>query len=243
MKKIILVCVLLFLPMVSSADIIDEITAKNEIVVGVKADYKPYGFLDEFDNYQGIEIELARDRDVADKLNVDIRFVPVISANRMEYLSQRKIDLMIATITDKPERRKIVYASDPNYSSSESNVLTSRSDVNQWEELSGKKVCGITGAFYNKSIQQKYGAILTIFDDTEDALNALKNQQCSAFVYDDSFLAGLLTDENWSVKYEISFETIDDTPWALAVRNGEERLHTLMNEMIIVGIKPAEFWL
>jgi polar amino acid transport system substrate-binding protein len=231
-KKVVIGILCLFYPMMSFADIIDDIANKKELLVGVKADYKPYGFVDESGNFKGIEVELARD--VADKLNVQIKFVTVVSANRMQYLSDGKVDLMIATMTDKPDRRKIVFASDPNYYSSGTNVIAKKSDdFNQWEELSGKKVCGINGAFYNKAMRDKYGATLITFDGTKAALNALKQQQCSAFVYDDSFVAGLLTDEKWSAEYEMPFETIDDAPWALAVRNGEDRFHAIMNEMII----------
>lgn len=230
-KKIAVGSMLLLYSLVSWADVIDDIIAKKELVVGVKGDYKPYGFLDASGKNIGIEVELARE--VADKLKVNIRFIQVSAANRMQLVSEGKIDLLIATMTDKPDRRKIVYASDPNYYSSGTNVIAKRSDdFNQWKELSGKKVCGITGAFYNKSTRDKYGASMVVFDGTKDALAALQQQKCSAFVYDDSFLAGLLTDPEWS-EYEMPFETEDDVPWALAVRKGEDRFHAIMNEMII----------
>lgn len=236
--KILLLLIVLF-PMIAYADIVDDIQARKKIVVGVKTDYKPYGYLATDGSVQGVEPDLARL--VADKLNVDIEFVSVVSANRIEYLQQRKIDLMIATMTDKPDRRKKVLASDPNYYSSGTNVIARKAyDFNQWEELSGKKICGITGAFYNQSMEERYGARVITFNGTKQALLALKLDKCIAFVYDDSFIAGLLTDASWSNDYEMPFETIDDAPWALAVANGEERLHTILNEMIVDWHKKGE---
>ena len=41
----------------------------------------------------------------------------------MQFLEQGKVDLMIATMTDKPDRRKVVSIVDPNYYSSGTNIL------------------------------------------------------------------------------------------------------------------------
>jgi hypothetical protein len=89
----------------ASADVLDDIKKRGKLVVGVKADYKPFGFRDPSGAIVGLEPDLAAD--VAKKLGVQLELVPVVSANRMEFLNQGKIDLMIATMSDKPERRKI----------------------------------------------------------------------------------------------------------------------------------------
>ena len=47
------------------ADVVDDIKARGKLVVGVKADYKPYGFRDSSGKIIGIEPELAQD--VADR--------------------------------------------------------------------------------------------------------------------------------------------------------------------------------
>jgi len=232
MRTIIILCSFLLFPIVTFADVVDEIKARKLLLVGVKTDYKPYGYLSSSGQIQGIEIDLAKD--VAEKLKVDLKLVPVISSNRIEFLEQGKIDLMIATMTDKPERRKRIWASEPHYYSSGTNVIALKElDLNQWEELSNRKVCGINGAFYNESIKKKFGAKLVIFKKTANALRALEAGNCIAFVFDDSFIAGLLTNETWSERYEMPFETIDDAPWALSVRHGEQRLHSILNETII----------
>jgi len=105
----------------ASADVLDTIKERGKLIVGVKADYIPYGYLDTSGAIIGIEPDLAKD--VADKLGVDIEYVPVVSSNRMQFLEQGKIDLMIATMTDKPDRRKVVKIVDPNYYSSGTNIL------------------------------------------------------------------------------------------------------------------------
>jgi polar amino acid transport system substrate-binding protein len=214
-----------------NADILDTIKERGKLIVGVKADYKPYGFLDTSGAIIGIEPELAKD--VADKLGVGIEFVPVVSSNRMQFLEQGKVDLMIATMTDKPDRRKVVKIIDPNYYSSGTNVLALKSlGLKTWEDLRGKPVCGIQGAFYNKATSQNYGAEIVAFKGTAEAYSALKAGNCAAFVYDDSAIVAKVADPDWA-DYEMPLATIDDAPWGLAVALGEDNFAALMSEMTI----------
>ena len=215
----------------ASADVLDTIKERGKLIVGVKADYKPYGFLDSSGDIIGIEPDLAKD--VADKLEVEIEYVPVVSSNRMQFLEQGKIDLMIATMTDNEERRKVVNIVDPNYYSSGTNIMALKSlGFTEWEDLRGKPVCGIQGAFYNKATSQNYGAEIVAFKGTAEAYAALKAGNCAAFVYDDSAIVANVNSPEWA-DYEMPLETIDDAPWGLAVALGEDNFASLMSETII----------
>src|SRR6187549_7307 len=129
---------------VAKADVLDEVKKRGTLVVGVKADYKPFGFRDPSGAIIGIEPDLAAD--VAKRLGVKLELVPVVSSNRMQFLEQGKIDLMIATMNDKPDRRKVVYIVEPSYYASSVNALAPKSaKLKDWTELKGKKVCMIQG--------------------------------------------------------------------------------------------------
>jgi len=214
-----------------SADVIDDIKASGVLKVAVKADYKPYGFRDTSGAIIGIEPELAQD--VADKLGVKIEYIPVVSSNRMQFLQQGKVDLMIATMTDKPDRRKIVSIVDPNYYSSGTNIMASKKfGFKEWEDLRNKPVCGIQGAFYNKKTGREFGAKIVAFKGTAEVYAALKAGNCVAFVYDDSSHIATLEKPEWA-DYEMPLPTIDDAPWGLAVKLGETKFHQMMQEMVI----------
>ncbi len=216
---------------VAQADVLDDITERGTLRVGVKADYPPYGFLNESGDIVGIEPSLAQD--VADLLGVDLELVPVVSSNRMQFLEQGQIDLMIATMTDRNDRREVVQAVDPNYYSSGTNVLAlSAAQLTEWEQLDGIPVCGIQGAFYNRKTEEEYGAEIVAFTGTAEALTALQQGTCVAFVYDDSFIVSRLSEPEWA-DYEMPLPTIDDAPWALAVALGEDRFADLMSGMIV----------
>jgi polar amino acid transport system substrate-binding protein len=137
------------LPGAAAADVLDKIKERGTLVVGVKTDYRPFGFRDPSGAIIGIEPDMAAE--VAKKLGVKLELVSVVSANRMEFLRQGKIDLMIATMSDKPERRKVVQVIEPLYYSDAVNILLSdKVKVTKWEQLKGAKLCGTTGAFYTR---------------------------------------------------------------------------------------------
>lgn len=229
---VLLIAGLVFGPVVTAqADVLERIQERGEIVVGVKADYRPYGYLNPDGDVVGIEPDLAQD--VADTLGVDLKMEPVVASNRMEFLEQGRIDVMIATMTDTAERREVVNILDPDYYSSGTNVIArKKSDFSEWEDLDGVPVCGVQGAFYNEKTAREFGADIVAFTGTSEALNALDQGRCAAFVYDDSFLASRLQEDKWS-EYDMPLDTIDDKPWGVAVKKGEDRMARFMSGMVV----------
>jgi polar amino acid transport system substrate-binding protein len=164
----------------SAADGVDAIKQRGTLIVGVKADYKPFGFRDPSGTIIGLEPDLAAD--LAKRLGVKLELVPVVSANRIEFLQQGKVDLLIATLSDKPERRRVVQAIDPQYYSDFVNVLLPKtSGITDWAQLKGKPLCATSGAWYNKDVARTYGAEIVAFDGSEKPLFALKQGNCLGY--------------------------------------------------------------
>jgi polar amino acid transport system substrate-binding protein len=191
-----------------------QMMKRGKLVVGVKADYKPWGFRDPSGELVGMEIDMAKD--VAKALGVDLELVPVQSSNRMQFLQQGKIDLMIATMSDRTDRRKLVGIVDPNYYTSGTNILARKGAVKAWEDLRGKPVCGKQGAFYNKVVAKRYGARITAFVGNAEAKQALRDGKCIGWVYDDSSIMSDLSSGQWE-GFEMPLPSEDDNPWGLAV--------------------------
>src|SRR5882724_11012620 len=95
---------------------------------------------------QTLEKIKQRGKLIADKLGVKLEIEPVVSSNRMQFLQQGKIDLMIATMNDKPDRRQLVGIIDPLYYASGVNVLANKkANLKTWEQLKDQKICDIQG--------------------------------------------------------------------------------------------------
>jgi len=197
-----------------------RVMERGKVVVGVKPDYKPWGFRDESGNLVGMEIDMAQD--VADAMGVELELVGVQSSNRMQFLEQGKIDLMIATMSDRADRREIVGIVQPNYYTSGTNVMSPKAlSLKNWEDLRGKPVCGKQGAFYNQIVEERYGAEIVAFTGNAEAKQALRDKKCIAWVYDDSSIMSDLSSGNWG-EFEMPLASEDDNPWGLAVPIGEK---------------------
>ena len=201
-------------------DVFKKVMSSGKVSIGVKADYKPWGFRSENGDLVGMEIDMAQD--VADTLGVELELVSVQSSNRMQFLEQGKIDMMIATMSDRADRRKLVGIVQPNYYTSGTNVLAPKAvGLKDWSELKDKPVCGKQGAFYNKIVEERYGAKVVAFTGNAEAKQALRDKKCIAWVYDDSSIMSDLASGNWD-DYEMPLASEDDNPWGLAVPLAEK---------------------
>src|SRR3954452_19794856 len=128
----------------AAAQTLDKIKSRGVLVVGTKADYKPFGFRDPSGAIVGFEPDVAKE--IADKLGVKLEIEPVASSNRMQFLQQGKIDLMIATMNDKPDRRQAVGIRQPPLLPSRRHRAREQEGAPEsWDQLKGQKICGIQG--------------------------------------------------------------------------------------------------
>jgi polar amino acid transport system substrate-binding protein len=214
----------------SNADALDQIKARGVLVVGTKADYRPFGFRDASGAIVGFEPDLAKD--IAAGLGVRLELVPVVGSTRIQLLSDGKLDLLIATMNDTPERRKLVNIVQPSYYASGVNALAPRSlQLHVWQQLRGKPVCTIDAAFYVEDIRQRYEPEILTFKNTVEMYNALTRQRCVSVVYDDTAIIGQLQNPDWR-EFEMPLLSIMVEPWGMAVRLGETRLEEALSDQV-----------
>lgn len=212
------------------ADELDDIASKGVLVVGTKADYQPFGFRDDSGAIVGFEPDLARD--LAAALGVKLELVPVVSTNRIPLLVEGKLDLIIATMNDTPERRKLIDIVEPSYYASGVNALAPRSlHLHVWQQLRGKPVCMIEGSFYVGEITQRYAPELITFRNTGDMYDALMRERCRSVVYDDTAIVGRLQSPDWR-DYEMPLLSIMVEPWGIGVRLGAARLEKRIADQV-----------
>jgi polar amino acid transport system substrate-binding protein len=216
-----LLCLLWQAPASAAActkDTLCRILTEGKLKVGVVVDYKPWGYRGANGDFLGMEPDMARD--VAKTLGVEVEFVPVNSANRMEFLQQGQIDLMIATMTDTLERRKVIGIVHPNYYSSGYNIIFPKSVTPaDWNALKGQKICAIQGSWYNKPAQKRFGLDYLAFPGIAEVEAALRQGRCAGWLFDDNLINVMLADPTgkWA-NYHMPLPSQDDYPWGLAVR-------------------------
>jgi polar amino acid transport system substrate-binding protein len=207
------------------ADQLDEIRARGVLVVGTKADYEPLGYLDSEGEVVGMEPDLAAD--LARRLNVSLKIVPVTSASRIKELQAGNVDLIIATMGITDERRKIAGIVDPPYYASGAGILYRHGlHVDELQDLAEKTVCVVDGNIFLVELRSNYPQVKTeVLKDLSLAEQALFGQKCDGIFFDDLPLFYMKKSQPERFKdYEfLQLIEIDPLLWGMAVRLGQEK--------------------
>lgn len=172
-------------PTVEASPVWDRIRQRGEVVVGVKADYPPFGMLDTQANPQGFEHDMALD--LARRLGVRLQRVNVTAANRLQRLEEGTVDVVIATLGDTRERRQLATLIEPHYYASGVTLFTRPAvQLKDWESVRGATVCVTQGSYFNRPLSQRYNLDLLIFNTSRDARLAARDGRCLGYLFDDT---------------------------------------------------------
>lgn len=191
-----------------------EIMERGEVRVGVLNGFKPWSFRGPDGSMKGIEIDLAQT--VADALGVELEPVIITSSNRMRFLQQGRIDVIIGGMYDTAARRGEVGMITPAYWASGPTLMAREGTVDEWEDVEGKPVCSKHGVVYNDQVRKRFGAEVLAFSGNTEAKQALRDKKCIAWIYDDSVVMNTLASGEWE-GYEMAVESMYQNPWAAAV--------------------------
>jgi polar amino acid transport system substrate-binding protein len=239
---------LLFLGLVSLfpfgdgvAGTLHDIKARGKLIVGVKTDYPPLGFLDEKGVNKGLDIDIARALSKELFGNEDaVEFVSVTSENRIPLLTSKKIDLIAATLTITEQRRNDVDFSIPYFITAQTMLVRADSKITRYEDLAGKKVATIRGSTGDIAIAELIpDAQRIIFEGNFEALQALKEYRVEAFVQDFVLLYKLL-EKNRRLKMA-SLQLFRPGRYGLAVRKGDTEWINFINARLIKMKETGEY--
>ena len=195
-----------------------QVLKRNELRVGVLDGFKPWAFRDSDGHMKGIALELGQK--VADALEVKFTPVVVSSANRIDFLRQGRVDLLMAGMYDTSDRRKQVHMIEPAYWASGPTLMAKKGLIKSWDDIKGKPICVKQGTYYNPMVQKRFGATLITFPGNTEAKTGLKLGKCVAWLYDDAAVAQTLASDSWA-GYEMPVQALYSNPWAAAVKPGK----------------------
>ncbi len=215
------------------ADTLENIKERDKLIVGVKNDYVPYGYLDASGQIVGFEIELAKY--VAKELlgsEDKIELVPVIASNRIEFLTAGRIDLVFATLGISAERDRVIDFTDQYVSAAGPSIMMAKeAKLSEWNQFKGQPVCGIQGSYFNKKMTEEFGMKLVAFKNPAEAYRALKDNRCIGFVFDDMTLQMKLREADWS-GYKIAVKPYEFMPMTGGVREGDTAFKAAVDKAI-----------
>ncbi len=213
----------------AKARTLDEIKESGTIKIGVFSDKKPFGYVDDKGDYQGYDVYFA-DR-LAKDLGVDVEYVAVDPASRVEYLTSAKVDIVLANFTVTDERAEQVDFALPYMKVALGVVSPSSQLISSVDDLEGKTLIVGKGTTAETYFEKNYPKVnLLKYDQYSEAYQALLDGRGDALSTDNTeVLAWALENKG----YEVGITSLGDTDTiAPAVQKGNTELLDWINDEI-----------
>lgn len=218
---------------------------RGKLIVGVKYDYPPFGFVDEKRQVVGFEVDLAHELAkelLGDRNKIDL--VEVSGPNRIPFLLSKKVDLVIATLTITPERAKTISFSDPFYTGGYS-ILTTKSnnDIKGMPDLAGKRVVITRGSTIEPLLAKLSPAPQILkMELISELYSVMQTGRADAAVQDVGLLKPFVATHP---AFKLAGGLLNEEHWGVGMRKGDEETRKFVNGALAKFHKDGQFdaWL
>ena len=201
------------------------------LVVGMDLSYPPFEMIDAAGKPSGVSVDLARA--LGDSIHRPVRIENIPFTGLIPSLLTGKIDVVISSMTDTPERRNAIAFSDPYLTIGLALLAAKNSGLTAAEELDrpGRTVAvrqGTTAQVWAKEHLKK--AKVLVLDKESSAVLEVVQGKADGFLYDQMSV--------WKHHQEHPVETVallrpvQAESWAIALRPGDTELREQVNAFL-----------
>jgi polar amino acid transport system substrate-binding protein len=214
------------------ADTLAEVRKRGVLVAGVKDAAAPFGYADgKTGKIVGYDIDFVNA--LAARLGVTAQLVPVTSANRIPQLQQGNVDIVAASMTKTIERAQQIDFS-YTYFLTGQKFITRKGKIFDRGDLKGKKVGTVKGSASERNLREEVpAAVVMLFDDYPQAMQALEQGELNAITTDEPILAALLAKSPRKEEFEIPRLQISTEPYGLGIRKGDQNFLGFVNDALL----------
>jgi glutamate transport system substrate-binding protein len=206
-----------------------KIQDRGEITIGVKYDVPPFGFKNpQSGEIEGFDVDMGKL--IAEELGVEPKFVEAISDNRIPFLQQGEVDLILSTMTINQERDMEIEFSQPYYIARGRILVPGDSDIKGIEDLAGRRVCTALGSTYEETLREEApDAELRLVDTYSECLELLQNGAIDAISTDDVILTGMIIQDD-TLKMVGDELTVE--PYGAGIKEGDKEFQTFVSDTL-----------
>jgi glutamate transport system substrate-binding protein len=206
-----------------------KIQDRGEITIGVKFDVPPFGFKNpQSGEVEGFDVDMGRL--IAEELGVEPRFVEAISDNRIPFLQQGEVDLILSTMTINQERDQEIEFSEPYYIARGRILVPQDSDIRGIDDLAGKRVCTALGSTYEETIRNEApDADLRLVDTYSECLELLQNGAIDAISTDDVILTGMIIQDD---TLQMVGDELTTEPYGAGIKEGDREFQRFVSDTL-----------
>jgi polar amino acid transport system substrate-binding protein len=216
-----------------------NIRRRGKWQIGVKCDFPPFGYINVRGKNAGYDVEVAqRFAQLAFRKRSRVEFTCVTTPSRIPTLQQKRVDIIISTLTWTAAREEVIDYSIPYYKAT-GRLLVPRTSSLTLRTLAGKKVTTTRGSIYDRWVKNCFkDTELLVTDSPVTALENLKQRRVHTFMFDDSFLLGVATQDT-SVR--LTADKFLAIPYGIGIRKGERTMARWVNAALLFMKKRDEF--
>lgn len=213
----------------AQADAIDDITAAGQINVGVFADFPPFSSASADMSLKGYDMDVAQY--LADTLKVKLNPVAVTGQNRIPYLTEKRVDLLMSVGYSKEREQVIDFAAAyaPYYIAV---IGPTALEVKDKEDLGDKSIAVNRGTLEDTSLTEAApaGADIRRFDNYNAVIQAFISGQTQLMVVGNDVGAQVLARQE-ELKPEQKFQLLT-SPSHIGLNKNEDRLKKAINDAV-----------
>ncbi len=205
--------------------------SENTLVVGMELNYPPFEMIDAQGKPAGISVEMAQA--LASSLGKTLRIENVPFDGLIPALKTGKLDLIISSMTDTPQRAQSIDFSAPYLRTGLCLLVNKAANIHSLAEAdrAGYRIAvkqGTTGQMYAKE-HLKQAEVLTL--DKEDACVLEVTQgKAQGFIYDQ--MSVLKHAQQHPDSTVALLEPFQIENWAIGIRKGSDDLHRQVDKFI-----------
>jgi len=207
-----------------------EIQDRGELIIGVKFDVPPFGFKNpQTGDVEGFDVDLGKA--IADELGVEARTIEAISDNRIPFLQDGTVDLILSTMTITEERDLEIDFSEPYFIARGRVLVPKDSDIGGTEDLgAGDRVCTALGSTYAETLkEQAPEAELRLVDDYSACLELLQTDAVDAVSTDDVILTGMIIQDD---SLHMVGKPFTVEPYGVGIPEGDKQMKAFVDEVL-----------
>jgi polar amino acid transport system substrate-binding protein len=207
---------------------LNHILNDGYIRVGVKYDYKPFGFIDNDGRLVGFDIDLIKT--MMSKLELRVMFVEVNSINKEKMLLNDKVDILFAGMVENNSSNKNIIFTKPYYLDEQVVLLNNNNSIKSLKEMNNMHVGSLKGTNYLANFLKIQPHVSTIsFSQYPQLTKAL------AYNNIDAVTAGSTWAKEQVKSHDNEFRILNDNistiKYSIALKKSNEDLKKRLNQL------------
>jgi ABC-type amino acid transport substrate-binding protein len=219
-----------------------KIKDTNTIVIGHRADSRPFSFMGDDGTPTGYSIDLCMRivAGVQQQLglrDLQVKWVPVTIENRIPLLVKGTIDIECGSTTNTLSRQEQVDFSQLTFVAAGNLLVRAGSGIRGIGDLGNKRVAVLPGTTTEKvlteSLQKRYAnAQIIKVKDHAEGLAALENGTADAYASDEILLVGLALTAKDPTTLRLAEQYFSYEPYGFMLRRGDAAFRLAVNRVL-----------